>query len=61
VRNVGLKELTPVLGCPQIRELIQSRSQVIIQGDGIDQRVQSLAISPLLQFQSASCKVGNFR
>ncbi|MEH1935262.1 MAG: gamma subclass chorismate mutase AroQ [Nostoc sp.] len=57
----ALKELTPVLGCPQIRELIQSRSQVIIQGDGIDQRVQSLAISPLLQFQSASCKVGNFR
>lgn len=55
----ALKELTPVLGCPQIRKLIQSRSQVIIQGDGIDQQVQSLAISPLLQFQSASCKVGN--
>ena len=53
----ALTELTPVLGCPQIRELIQSRSQVIIQGDGIDRQVQSLAISPLLKFQSASCKV----
>ncbi|MEH2424352.1 MAG: gamma subclass chorismate mutase AroQ [Nostoc sp.] len=56
----ALTELTPVLGCPQIWELIQSRSQVIIQGDGIDQQVQSLAISPLRQFQSASCKVDNF-
>ncbi|MEH1939271.1 MAG: gamma subclass chorismate mutase AroQ [Nostoc sp.] len=55
----ALTELTPVLGCPQIRELIQSRSQAIIQGDGIVQEVQSLAISPLLQFQSTSCKVGN--
>ncbi|MEH1831112.1 MAG: gamma subclass chorismate mutase AroQ [Nostoc sp.] len=56
----ALTELTPVLGCPQIWQLIQSRSQVIIQGDGIDQRVQNLAISPLRQFQSASCKVNNF-
>ncbi|MEH2241820.1 gamma subclass chorismate mutase AroQ [Nostoc sp.] len=56
----ALTELTPVLGCPQIWELIQSRSQVIIQGDGIDQQVQSLAILPLRQFQSASCKVDNF-
>ncbi|MEH2249382.1 gamma subclass chorismate mutase AroQ [Nostoc sp.] len=56
----ALTELTPVLGCPQIWELIQSRSQVIIQGDGIDQQVQSLVISPLRQFQSASCKVDNF-
>ncbi|MFN6536625.1 MAG: gamma subclass chorismate mutase AroQ [Nostoc sp. EkiNYC01] len=53
----ALTELTPVLGCPQIQELIQSRSQVIIRGDGIDLQVQSLAISPLLKFQSASCKV----
>ncbi|MEH2239037.1 gamma subclass chorismate mutase AroQ [Nostoc sp.] len=53
----ALTELTPVLGCPQIRELIQSRSQVIIQGNGIVKQVQSLAISPLLQFQSTSCKV----
>ncbi|MEH1846024.1 MAG: gamma subclass chorismate mutase AroQ [Nostoc sp.] len=56
----ALTELTPVLGCPQIWQLIQSRSQVIIQGDGIDQRVQNLAISLLRQFQSASCKVNNF-
>ncbi|MEH1948899.1 MAG: gamma subclass chorismate mutase AroQ [Nostoc sp.] len=53
----ALTELTSVLGCPQIQELIQSRSQVIIQGDGIDRQVQNLAISPLLQFKSASCKV----
>ncbi|MEH2044687.1 gamma subclass chorismate mutase AroQ [Nostoc sp.] len=52
-----LTELNSVLGCPQIRELIQSRSQVIIQGDGIDRQVQNLAISPLLQFKSTSCKV----
>ncbi|MEH2402339.1 MAG: gamma subclass chorismate mutase AroQ [Nostoc sp.] len=57
----ALTEVTSVLGCPQIKELIQSRSQVIIQGDGIDQQVQSLAISPLLKFPSASCKVRNFR
>ncbi|MEH1852004.1 MAG: gamma subclass chorismate mutase AroQ [Nostoc sp.] len=56
----ALTELTPVLGCPQIGELIQSRSQVIIQGDGIDRQVQSLAISPLLKFKSASCKVVSF-
>ncbi|MEH2462485.1 MAG: gamma subclass chorismate mutase AroQ [Nostoc sp.] len=57
----ALTEVTSVLGCPQIRKLIQSRSQVIIQGDGIDQQLQSLAISPLLKFPSASCKVRNFR
>ncbi|WP_414517539.1 gamma subclass chorismate mutase AroQ [Nostoc sp. PCC 9305] len=56
----ALTELTFVLGCPQIQELIQSRSQVIIQGDGIDRQVQNLAISPLLQFKSASCKVVSF-
>ncbi|MEH2125219.1 gamma subclass chorismate mutase AroQ [Nostoc sp.] len=56
----ALTELTSVLGCPQIKELIQSRSQVIIQGDGIDRQVQNLAISPLLQFKSASCKVVSF-
>ncbi|MEH2226414.1 gamma subclass chorismate mutase AroQ [Nostoc sp.] len=56
----ALTELTSVLGCPQIQELIQSRSQVIIQGDGIDRQVQNLAISPLLQFKSASCKVVSF-
>ncbi|MEH2204881.1 MAG: gamma subclass chorismate mutase AroQ [Nostoc sp.] len=56
----ALTELTSVLGCPQIQELIQSRSQVIIQGDGIDRQVQNLTISPLLQFKSASCKVVSF-
>ncbi len=56
----ALTELNSVLGCPQIQELIQSRSQVIIQGDGIDRQVQNLAISPLLQFKSASCKVVSF-
>ncbi|MGV0107308.1 gamma subclass chorismate mutase AroQ [Nostoc sp. DSM 114160] len=56
----ALTELNSVLGCPQIRELIQSRSQVIIQGDGIDRQVQNLAISPLLQFKSTSCKVVSF-
>ncbi|MEH2211785.1 gamma subclass chorismate mutase AroQ [Nostoc sp.] len=56
----ALTELTSVLGCPHIQELIQSRSQVIIQGDGIDRQVQNLAISPLLQFKSASCKVVSF-
>ncbi|MEH2054821.1 MAG: gamma subclass chorismate mutase AroQ [Nostoc sp.] len=52
----SLTKLTPILGCPQIQKSIQSRFQVIIQGDGIDQQVQRLAISPLLKFQSASCK-----
>lgn len=54
---LALTELTPVLGCTEIRELIQSRSQVIIQGDGIDKQVQNLSISPLLQLKSDSCKV----
>ncbi len=53
----ALTELTQFLGCPQIQELIKSRSQMIIQGDGIVKQVQSMAISPLLQFQSTSCKV----
>ncbi len=53
----ALTEMTPVLGCAHIRELIQSRSQVIIQGNGIDRQVQNLAISPLLQVKGASCKV----
>lgn len=52
----ALTELTPVLGCPQIREIIQSRSLVIIKGEGIDQKVQSLAISPVRGFKSAECK-----
>ncbi len=52
----ALTEMTPVLGCPQIREIIQSRSQVIIKGKGIDQKVQSLAISPLRGFKSTECK-----
>ncbi|MBD2520387.1 gamma subclass chorismate mutase AroQ [Nostoc sp. FACHB-973] len=48
----ALTELTQFLGCPQIQELIKSRSQVIIQGDGIVKQAQSIAISPLLQFQN---------
>lgn len=53
----ALVQLTPVLGCPQIREIIQARSQVIISGEGIDQKVQNLAISPLRGFKSAKCAV----
>ncbi|MBD2471518.1 gamma subclass chorismate mutase AroQ [Nostoc sp. FACHB-145] len=53
----ALTELTQFLGCSQIQELIKSRSQVIIQGDGIVKQVQSIAISPLLQFQSTSCSI----
>lgn len=55
-----LRELIPVMGCPQIQELIQSRTHVIIRGDGIGEQVQNLAISPLLQFESTSSKVVNF-
>jgi len=45
----NLAQLNPILGCPNIQEMIKSRSEVILLGDGVNRTVQNTAIAPLLE------------
>ena len=49
-----LAALTPVLDSPKVKELIQSRCQTILQGDGIDTTVRRVALAPLLELKGTS-------
>ncbi|QIR40563.1 gamma subclass chorismate mutase AroQ [Tolypothrix sp. PCC 7910] len=51
----ALVDINPILGCSTIQKSIESRTQILLQGDGIDRQVQSLAIKPLLGRKSTSC------
>ena len=51
-----LAKLKPVLGCPGIKEIIKSRAEIIIRGNGINQTVQKLTISPLLDVKNTACQ-----
>jgi chorismate mutase len=50
-----LAQLKPVLGCPAMKEIIKSRAEVIIRGNGINPTVQRLTIAPLLDVKAVSC------
>ena len=51
-----LAELTPVLACPTLQELIESRAQIILRGNGIDQTVRRIVLAPLLEVKDTSCQ-----
>lgn len=44
----ALAALDPVRDCLTVQELIQSRAQIILRGDGIDQTVRRVVLAPLL-------------
>ena len=44
----ALAALEPVRDCLTVKQLIQSRAQIILRGDGIDQTVRRVVLAPLL-------------
>ncbi|MDF5719913.1 MAG: gamma subclass chorismate mutase AroQ [Rhizonema sp. PD37] len=52
----ALKELTPVLKCSKVQQLIQLRAQTILRGEGIDKVVRHVAIAPLIELKGTSCQ-----
>ena len=52
----ALAELTPFLDCLTVQQLIQSRVQIILRGDGIDQTVRRVALAPLNAVKGTSCQ-----
>ena len=52
----ALKQLTPVLKCSKVQQLIQLRAQTIIRGEGIDKVVRHVAIAPLIELKGTSCQ-----
>ncbi|NMF64740.1 gamma subclass chorismate mutase AroQ [Brasilonema octagenarum UFV-E1] len=51
-----LAELMPSLGCPAVRDFLQSRASIILRGNGISQEVQRTALAPMLEVKEASCQ-----
>ena len=52
----ALAELTPFLDCLTVQELLQSRVQIILRGDGIDRTVRRVALAPLNAVKGTSCQ-----
>jgi chorismate mutase len=52
----ALASLAPVLNCSTVQQLIQSRAQIILLGEGIDTTVRRTAIAPLIGFKGNSCQ-----
>ncbi|MDF5729796.1 MAG: gamma subclass chorismate mutase AroQ [Rhizonema sp. PD38] len=52
----ALKQLTPVLKCSKVQQLIQLRAQTILRGEGIDKVVRHVAIAPLIELKGTSCQ-----
>lgn len=52
----ALKQLTPVLKCSKVQQLIQLRAQTILLGEGIDKVVRHVAIAPLIELKGTSCQ-----
>ncbi|BAY49991.1 chorismate mutase (plasmid) [Scytonema sp. HK-05] len=52
----ALAPLSPALSCPTLQQLIQSRAQIILRGDGIDNTVRRIAIAPLIELKGSSCQ-----
>jgi chorismate mutase len=51
----ALAALSPALSCSTSQQLIQSRAQVILHGDDINQTVRRIAIAPLIELKGSSC------
>ena len=52
----ALKQLTPVLECSKVQQLIQLRAQTILRGEGIDKTVRRVEIAPLIELKGTSCQ-----
>ncbi len=52
----ALAPLSPALGCPTLQQLIQSRAQIVLQGDAINDTVRRIAIAPLIELKGSSCR-----
>ena len=52
----ALAPLSPALSCPTLQQLIQSRAQIILHGDAIDDTVRRIAIAPLIELKGSSCR-----
>jgi len=52
----ALALLSPALSCSTLQQLIQSRAQIILQGDGIDDTVRRIVIAPLIELKGRSCQ-----
>jgi chorismate mutase len=52
----ALAPLFPALSCPTLQQLIQSRAQIILRGDAIDDTVRRIAIAPLIELKGSSCR-----
>ncbi|MEH1771103.1 MAG: gamma subclass chorismate mutase AroQ [Nostoc sp.] len=52
----ALATLSPVLNCPILQQIIQSRAQIILRGDAIDDTVRRIAIAPLIELKGISCR-----
>ena len=52
----ALAPLSPTLSCPTLQQLIQSRAQIILSGDAIDDTVRGIAIAPLIELKGSSCR-----
>ncbi len=55
-----LAELTPFLDCLTVQQLLQSRTQIILRGDGIDQTVRRVALAPLNAVKATACQDSEF-
>lgn len=51
-----LTDMNAVLSCSLVQELIKSRAQIIIRGDGINPTVRRTAIAPLLAVKDTNCQ-----
>lgn len=52
----ALAPLSPVLSCSTVQQLIQSRAQMILRGNGINNTVRRMAIAPLIEHKGNSCQ-----
>ncbi|GEM_PF-420391 len=52
----ALKQLTPVLKCSKVQQLIQLRATDILRGEGIDKVVRHVALAPLIELKGTSCQ-----
>ncbi|GAB1541137.1 hypothetical protein NUACC21_38070 [Scytonema sp. NUACC21] len=52
----ALASLSPVLSCSRLQQLIQSRAQIVIHEDAIDDTVRRIAIAPLIELKGSSCQ-----
>ncbi len=51
----ALAPLSPVLSCPKLQQFIQSRAQIVLRGDAINETVRRIAIAPLIELKGGSC------